>query len=1051
MVGVPNRLPAEDLVGRGQLLSRLRELVGHTLGGERVTVLVAGQAGIGKTSLVRAAAATAAGQGAEIGWGTCIDVDGAPGYWPWTQVLNGLVRSMGADQARQWAGDDAALLATIAPSLGDASHGQASDRARLLLMDATTRFLDTLARERPVVVVLDDLQWADESSLALFDFVARAPQPAGVCLIGAYRHDELTASGRERLGALVSHGQHVQVQGIDADAVHELVERIAGRGADRATTEAIHKRTGGHPFFVREVALLAQDGGANFDHIPAAVRDAVERRIGRLPAATRAVLEVAAVVGTELFPDVVASALGVSSLDVGVAARDAVDAGVLAPTSAGLRFTHDLLRETILDRIEVARRVALHQAIGSALEDRKARAGQVAPSELARHFAAAVSLDGPDRAVRWALEASATECAALAFGEAAGHLRRLRAAIADAAVEVEDHQLVDVLLAEADALARAGSTIDARGLLRAARDIADRSGDSDRTARVALATAQLGARFASRRDEIVRELERALRIVTGTDQAREAQLNAALARELQHSVAEDRPRAGPLSERALELGRRTGDPATLAACLIARHDVLWTPGTQNERAEIAREIIAVALAAADDERHAEGLLLLATALLEHGSGAFEAALDSCLAILDRLAQPRHRYMAETRRACMALLRGGLEEAAERIETAATLGERIREPDTGNVRMSQRLELVRARGHAGELSTFAADAISHWTGAPIHAHAVAAGFLARAGDLDAARHHVAMVVDLGTWRADRSYLWSVFVRELAHAAVALGDQDLCAQLLDDLHPLAGSCGVNGAVVAFAGSHAHTAGLLAAALGQPDTSRALLEQASATYQRLGATAWFADVCRDLAATFPTSDALGASASMQRRRGVWHVTFGGREATVPHTKGLADIARLLAAPGIEIHVLDLIDAADRSGRGGDVVDRHALDAYRQRLAHIEEEADEAARHHDDERSARLEAERQALLDELRRITGVGHRPRQFANHPAERARKAVTARVRDAIRKLDPLLPELAAHLERTIVTGTYCRYRADGATAWGIDTKAGDRRSRGPFAD
>lgn len=401
--------------------------------------------------------------------------------------------------------------------------------------------------------------------------------------------------------------------------MHELVERVLGRPVDRSITDRIHRRTGGHPFFVREVALLAHHTGVTLERIPAAVGDLIERRIRRLPDPTQAVLEVAAVIGMELLADVVAGALGISTLTVEVASRDAVAAGVLSPTGDGLVFTHDLLRETILDRLEAPRRVALHQAIGAALEDRVARAGQVAPAELARHFIAAVSLDGPHRAVRWALKAAAADCAALAFGEAAAHLRRLRTAIAEAAVDIADDQLVDVLVAEADALARAGSTLDARGLLRAARDIADRTGGPGRTAQVALATAQLGARFASPRDEIVAELDRALAVVAGTDPAREAQLTAALARELQHSVAEDRPRAGPLSERALELGRRAGDPATLSACLLARHDVLWTPGAGGARAGIAREIVVAALAAGDDERHAEGLLLLANALLEQGS------------------------------------------------------------------------------------------------------------------------------------------------------------------------------------------------------------------------------------------------------------------------------------------------------------------------------------------------------------------------------------------------------------------------------------------------
>jgi hypothetical protein len=1029
---------AASLVGRDQLLNGLGALVGRALDGRRVTVMVTGEGGVGKTSLLRAVVAVADGQGARIGWGTCLDVDGAPGYWPWTQALDGLVRAIGTDQARRLAGDDAPLLAGIVPALGDASHREQTDRARLLLFDATSRLIDTLASERGLVVVLDDLHWADSSSLALFDFVARATDRSRVCLIGAYRDNELDASARSVLGALVSHSEHVHVEGIDPDATRQLVARLTGRTLDQATADAIHRRTGGHPFFVREIALLTDQADGNVDHVPPAVRDVIERRIARLPGPTQTLLEVAAIMGTGLRPGVAARALDTTPVAVEVAARDAVVAGVLTSTGGELRFAHDLLRETILDRLEAPRRVALHQAIGSALEERAARTAPTAPADLARHFIAAIALDGPERAVRWALRAATADCEALAFAEAAAHLRRLRASLAEAAVDIADHQLVDILVAEADALARAGSTLDARGLLRAASDVADRMADPDRIARVALAIAELGARFAARRDEIVRVLDRALAVVAGANLEREAQLTATLARELQHSVAEDRPRAGPLSERALDLGRRAGDPATLGACLLARHDVLWTAGTEIERADIAREIIAVALDAGDDERHAQGLLLLANALLEHGSPAFQAALEGCLAILDRLGQPLHRYVAETRRACLAMVRGQLDEADERIEHAAMMGERIREPDTGNVRMSQRLELVRARGRPDELRSFATDAVAHWNGAPVHAHAVAAGFSARAGDVEAARHHVAAVVDLGTWRADRSYLWSVFVRELAQAAVALGDRDLCAQLLDDLAPLAGSCGVNGAVVAFAGSHAHTAGLLAAALDQPDRSRQLLEQASDTYQRLGADGWRADAGRDLAASHCTPKVPATTGSMRRRGGVWNLTFADATAVVPHTKGLADIARLLATPGTEIHVLDLMDAADRSGAVGPLADRRSLDAYRQRLADLETERAEAAGDHDDERAARLEAERQALLEELGRLKGVQGRVRQFANHPGERARKAVTARVRDAIGKLEPLLPELAAHLHRTIVTGTYCRYRAEPGITWDLDS-------------
>jgi len=1022
--------PAPELVGRDPQLARLAARLGRLPTGDRATILVAGEAGIGKTSLLRAAVAGAASNGARVAWGTCIDVDGAPGYWPWTQALDGLVREIGLDDALRAAGDDAALLASIIPSFGTPSHVEASARDRLLLMDATARFLDAVAGDGPVVVVLDDLQWADESSLSLFDFVARAPRPGPVALVAAYRHDELPATVRARVGDLVSRGEHLQLAGLDAGAVATLVERLSGGAIDPGTAAAIHQRTGGHPFFVRELAFLTNvESDAQ---VPAAVRDAIDRRIARLPDTTVEVLEVLALLGSALLPDVVAATLGQATVDVDAAAAVAVRAGVLARRDAGIVFAHDLLRETVDEQIAGHRRTTLHQAIGSALEERRARGVDVAPADIARHFVAAVAVDGPDRATRWAVAAAAADLAALAFVEAAGHLRRLRAALADAAIAVDDRQLVDVLVAEADAHARAGNTVEARGLLRHASDVADRADDPVHVARVALATAGLGAQFAVRRDDIVRHLDRARALVDGVDDVWEARLAATLARELQHSVPEDRPRAGPLSEHALEVGRRAGDDATLLTCLLARHDVLWTPGAGSERAAVAQEIVSVALALGDDERHAEGLLLLANALLEQGSPGYEAALESCLTILGALGQPQHRYTATTRRACLALLQGRLDAAEELIAEAAALGAHIREPDTGNVRMSQQLELTRARARPDELRAFAAEAVEHWTGAPVHAHGVAAGFLARAGDLDAARHHVGAVVDLGTWRIDRSYLWSVFVRELAHAAIAVDDQHLAAQLLDDVAPLAGTCGVNGAVVAFAGSHAHTAGLLAGALGDDSASRALLEDAAATYRRLDAAGWLAEI-----GSHPLlSGARPGAAAMRRHGALWQLAFAGREVSVPHSKGLADIARLLAAPDTDVHVLDLIDAVDRSGSGGDIVDGRSLAAYRERLADLDADIDDAERDHDPERGARAASERQAILDELGRITGAAGRTRAFSNHPAERARKAVSGRIRDAIRKLEPDLPELADHLQRTIVTGTYCRYRADG-TSWHVE--------------
>lgn len=1005
-------------------------------------MLVAGEAGIGKTSLVRAAVANAAREGARVTWGTCLDVDGAPGYWPWTQAVDNLVRQLGRDAALAVAGDDASVLASMVPSLGTPSHSESSARDRLLLMDAVLRFLDGLAAIEPVVVVLDDLQWADESSLELFDFLTRVARPAPVGLVGVYRPGELAPPARARLGDLRRQAEHLELEGLDAAAVATLVQRLSGETLDPAAAAALHRRTGGHPFFVRELALFALAGAA--EQVPVAVREAIDRRIARLPAETVEVLKVAALLGTALLPDVVAAALGWAPVDVEEAIGAAIDAGVLARRGDETVFAHDLLRETALARVDGRRRASLHRAIAVALEDRQRHGGNVAPSAVARHFTAAVGLDGPDRAVHWALRAAASDVAGLGFVEAAGHLRRLRGALADAAVPIDDDALVRVLVAEADAHVRAGDNVQARGLLRHAADIADRAGDPLRIAQVAVATAGVGSIMAERRDDVVRRLEHARTILQGVDDVWEARATATLARELHHSARElhqsefdDRGRAEPLSEQALAAGRRPGDPPTLLACLLARHDVLWRPGTAAEREAIAREMVIVAADAGDEERHAQGLLLLANALVEQGSPTYAAHLDACLVMLEASGQPQHRYVAATRRACIALLRGDLDAAGRLIAEAAELGARIREPDAPHLTMSQRLELVRARAEPGELRAFAAEAVEHWTSEAVHAHAIAAGFMTKAGDLDAARRHVAVVLELGL-RAHRSFLWAQAVRELAVAAIALGEEQLCKQLLDDVRPLVGTCGVNGAVVAFAGSHAHTAGLLAAALCDLESSKALLRQAAATYDLLGAEGWLAEVRggHGPAPSPPAIPAPNVAASMHRQGPLWHVSFAGRQASVPHSKGLADIARLVAAPGADVNALELMRSLDRSYAAGDLADARALAAYRQRLADIDSDIDDAARDNDDERRARAEAEREALLEELRRITRTGGGTRAFANYPAERARKAVTGRIRETIRKLEPVLPELAAHLERTIVTGTYCRYRPEG-THWQVD--------------
>jgi hypothetical protein len=411
------------------------------------------------------------------------------------------------------------------------------------------------------------------------------------------------------------------------------------------------------------------------------------------------------VAGAQVQRDVLADATGLDPARLAELVEEAVAGGVLVlaadadPAGApaqSVRFGHDLYRESIYASLAQTQRVELHRQVGEALVRRHGRGGTVFPAELARHFAASAAVTGAEPALAWAQRAAAADEARFAYADAAGHLARARQAVADAGLSLSDAELVDLLTAEADARLRSGAAGAAHALLDTAWERATASGDPQRMGAVALGLDRIGARFAMPRVNLVAVLERAREAAAGAGALIEAQVTAALARQLAHSVARDRPRAQPLADRAVELARGLDDPITLASCLLAQHDSIWTPGTAADRVGIAREIALLAERAGDHERQAQGLLLTSTAQLELGSPAFRATMTEYGYVTKRLRQPRHEYLLQTRLAALALLHGDIDGGGRLSTEAERLGEAVGESDAGNVRMSQLLEVVRAR-------------------------------------------------------------------------------------------------------------------------------------------------------------------------------------------------------------------------------------------------------------------------------------------------------------------------------------------------------------------
>ncbi len=846
-------------VGRAEPLSRLAaayQAVSCVPGGADPAwaglVLVTGEAGMGKTALLTRFASEVGTRGATVVWGTCWDGDQTPAWWPWTQALRELLEQR--DELRDAV--PAEVRAAVLPELGAVPprpSGDADDAGRLLLFDAVGRLLAKAAGRAPVVVVLDDLQWSDPSTLDLLRFLGRRPGPGRLLLVGSYRPNESGPDVAAALAGLAGGAELVLLQRLSSGEVAELVRVTSGAAeADRWAGE-VHERSGGHPLFARELCRLLADGGPA-DEVPVAVRELILSRLARVSADARGLLDVAAVAGAELLSDVLADVSGHDPARVHELVAEASTAGIVsarADQQGAARFVHDLYRETTYAALPPLRRLDLHRQVAEALVRRHQRGSPVFAAELAHHFASAVPVAGAGPALRWARAAADGDVSRVAFAEAAGHLNRVRSAVARAGQALAAAELVEVLTAEAELWLRSGDAVTARNLLDEAWRRAEATGQPELLGAVALGLDRCGARFAMPRAELIAVLDAALRALAGSGTTTEAQVTAALARQLQHSIPGERPRARSLAERAVAIARGLDDPGTLASCLLAHHDTLWTPGTGSERVAVAGEIAELARAAADSERLAQALLLSATARLENGSPAFRATLGEYEYVTERLRQPRHDYLLRTRLAALALLDGDIGTGERLSAEAAALGESVGDSDTGNVRMSQRLEIVRARADEAELRAMAAEAVRWWVGAPAHAHAVAAGFSARAGDLEAARRELDTVLALDDWRTDRSYLWSVFVGEVAVAAIAVQDAPLCRGLLDDLLPLAGSCAVNGALVCFMGSHAHRVGLLHAALGDADSARQALTDAREVHRRLGARLWEEETCSALVA--------------------------------------------------------------------------------------------------------------------------------------------------------------------------------------------------------
>jgi DNA-binding SARP family transcriptional activator/tetratricopeptide (TPR) repeat protein len=853
---------------RGAFVGRepeLGELIGgldDACAGHGRLFLLAGEPGIGKSRLAEELLAHARARGARVLVGRCWEAGGAPAYWPWVQSLRAYVRETDMATLRSQLGAGAADLAQIVPELRQrfpdlpAPPSLESEGARFGLFEAATSLLLLATRDRPVVLVLDDLHAADEPSLLLLRFVAREIATSRVLVVCAYRDVDptLRAPLSSALAELVREPQsaHIVLAGLSQRDVAEYIKISTGVEPAIRLVRVIHTETEGNPLFVAEVVRLLEAEGriAQPDahlRIPPGVRAAINQRVGRLSEPCRNLLVAASVMGREFGLDALALLSELSRDDLLDVLDEAMAERVLGdvPGSPGrLRFGHALIRDTLYDALTTARRMQLHKAAGEALEAVYSADLDPHLAELAQQFFAAAPAGVAERAVDYARRAGDRAASQLGFEEAI-RLYDMGLALVEGPVA-----LCDLLLARGDAQARAGDTPSAKETFRQAAELAERRGLAEQLARAALGYGSRAMWDVSRDDDyLVPLLERAIAALGDDDSTLRVRLLARLAGGPLRDASFPPERKAALSEQALAAARRMGDPATLAYAIqgyiLGHHSPEHTP----RQLELASELVAVATEVGDKERMVEGQEGRLDSFVELGDmTAAKLELEAMTRLARDLRQPTQEWFAGVYRALITLLEGRLSEAEDLISAARGLGELAQ---AWSAEVTYRLQLYvlrREQGRLAEVEDLVRRSVDEYPTYPIW-RCVLAQLTAQLGDHAEARAILeALAADrFATVPFDEE--WLVSMGLLAETATALADAEHASVLYDKLLPYADRVAISYPEIS-TGSVARDLGLLAAVMERWDDAERHFENALETNGRIGARPWLAHTQEDYA---------------------------------------------------------------------------------------------------------------------------------------------------------------------------------------------------------
>ena len=847
------------IVGRVQELAQLRAAVVAAAAGGGRLVLVSGEPGIGKSRLAAALADMAAEYDVPVASAYAIDDPGMPPLWPWRRLGLAVPALAGVFSG--------------APPPGSADAAD-SATARFGMFAEASQVLADAAADRGLLVIMEDLQWADRTSLLLLRHLA-GELPHTRLLVAATFRETASSPLAGLLPGLLRAGdtRTVRLTGLSRPDIAQWLRRLAPADDVPGLACLLLARTGGNPLFVR---LLVERGVAGADRglseFPE-LRQLVLARLSGLDDPARELVDAASVLGERIDLPVLAQVTGQSAARAGELLDQAVAHGVLVsrPDTAGLSFAHALVRDAVYDVLAPSRRMALHERAARALET--SPGGAAAAGLIAGHWRRSGGPDWAARCVRWASEAARSAMASLAYDEAARFAAlALEAAGADGADAGLRAQLI---LDGARAEFAAGHIAASLAGCQAAARLADEAGRPDILAAAALVITGMGDRET---DVAVEALcASAIRAVPADDSATRARVRARQAISAAETDAFNRARE--LSAEALELAARSGDPDALLDGIHARHLSLSAPQFLAERRALAVRACEVAALARQPLAELWGHLWLVDVAFQDGD---LAAVDRELGQIEQLAVNRKysvaRWHLHRFRATRAALTGELDAAVAHNETARAVAAEIGAVSTLGMYYAFLSQLALLRGtidrELGEAILAMARQVRHVL--LVRANVPLIHLLL--GERDAARaafeefRHLPGTVEVGP-------RWAALMNWIGIAAVWLDDTETADRVYRELSGLPPMCMADGSGVVFSGgSEQRVIGDLALATGRVDEAISLYTDAIGMNARIGARPFLAlsrlGLARSLVARanpgdLATARGLAAEAAAEFRR--------------------------------------------------------------------------------------------------------------------------------------------------------------------------------------